>query len=117
MSSGIPEIKSEQASDYKRIIVGGIFGGVAPGGLEATVYSEQREVTKVLETQPLSPNRATIKRVVECELILDPLTMKSISSWLAKKIKEYEKLFGSIPSPEEIQSRQRRGGDTSQPEN
>jgi len=117
MSQGIPEIKSEEAADFKRIIVGGFFGGVAPGGLEAIVYSEQREVIKVLETQPLSPNRATIKRIVECELILDPLTMKSISSWLKSKIAEYEKLFGPIPSPEEISSRQRRSGDSPQPGN
>jgi hypothetical protein len=37
--------------------------------------------------------------------------MKSIHKWLEDKIKEYERLFGQIPSPEEVESRARRKPD------
>lgn len=106
--SGTPEIITSNADDFRRVIVSGMFGGIAPSGLEATVFSEQRDMLKALETEPISANRIIIKRVVECELLISPLSMKTIHTWLGDKIKEYEKLFGTIPSPEEIQSRQNR---------
>ena len=107
----LPEIKSEYAEDYKKIYVGGIFGGARPFGVEAVIYSETMDVKKVLETQPLSANRAVVKRIAECELIIDPMQMKSVYKWLGDKIKDYEKLFGTIPSPEEVGSRARRDPD------
>ena len=106
--SGIPEIESEYSPTYKRINVAGMFGGILPSGLEAIVYSEERRVAKVLQSEPLNAARATVKRTVEVELIIDPLQMKAILNWLGTKIAEYEKLFGRIPSPEELDSRSKR---------
>jgi len=106
--SGIPEIKSEYSPTFKRINVNGIFGGVRPSGVEAVIYSEHNDIEKVLETQPLSANRTIVKRIIECELIIDPMQMKSFHKWLTDKIKDYEELIGPIPSPEEVQSRQKR---------
>lgn len=111
--SGIPEIKSEYSQAFRRIYAAGFVGGIVPAGLEAVVYSEMRDVGKVLETQPLSGNRTTIKRTVECELVIDPMQMKSLHKWLTVKIAEYEKLFGTIPSPEEVESRSKRRPDGS----
>lgn len=108
--SGIPEIKSETSPQYRRIYAAGFFGGIVPAGLEATIYSEMRDIVKVLETQPLAGNRVSIKRIAECELLIDPMQMKSLHQWLTQKITEYEKLFGNIPSPEEVESRSKRAG-------
>jgi hypothetical protein len=33
------------------------------------------------------------------------MQMKSIQQWLAQRIEEYEKIFGHIPSPEEVESK------------
>lgn len=104
----LPEFKSEYSPTYKRINVGGLFGKIHPVGLQGFVYSEELLIDKVLATEPVSPNRAMIKRTVECELIIDPMQMKSIQRWLNQKIAEYEKIFGQIPSPEEVESRARR---------
>lgn len=109
--SGVPVIETENSDCFKRINVAGFFGGIGASGLEATVYSERRDMLKALETEPISPNRLAIKRVVECELLISPITMKTTYDWLGKKIEEYEKLFGRIRSPEEIQSSQGRSDD------
>jgi hypothetical protein len=106
--SGIPRIQSGYSDTYKRINVAGIFGGILPGGLEAIVFSEERRAEAVLETAPISPERMTVKRTIEAELIIDPMQMKSIHSWLGDKISEYERLFGRIPSPEEVENRAKR---------
>lgn len=107
----LPEIESEYSQNYRRINVSGIFGGTRPNGVEAILYSETMDIKKVLETQPLSINRTKIKRVIECELVLDPMQMKSTYKWLGDKIKDYEILFGRIPSPEEVESRAKRPKD------
>lgn len=106
--SGMPEIESEYSPTYKRINVAGIFGGIAGGGLEAVVYSEERRAAKALQSQPINPARVSIKRSIEAELIIDPLQMVATYKWLGEKIADYEKLFGHIPSPEEIESRAKR---------
>ena len=103
----LPEFKSEYSPTYKRINVGGLFGKVHPVGLQAFVFSEEMIIDKVLTTEPSSPHRSMIKRTVECELIIDPMQMKSIQQWLNQKIAEYEKIFGPIPSPEEVERRAR----------
>jgi hypothetical protein len=106
--SDIPEIQSEYSTNYRRINATGIFGGITPSGLEAIVYSEERRADRVLQSPNLSPNRIYIKRTVECELLIDPMQMKSMYRWLEEKIREYERIFGPIPSPEEVSSRTRR---------
>ena len=108
MSGALPEIKSETSPQYRRVYVAGVFGGIVPSGLEAVFYSESKDIEKVLQTQPLSTHRMEIKRVAEIELLIDPMQMKSIYIWLDNKIKEYEKLFGRIPSPEELDTRFKR---------
>ncbi len=104
----LPEIQGEYSEDFKRIVAAGFFGRVQPFGLEAIVYSSQSIMDKVISTEPISPNRASVKRVIECELLLDPMQMKSLHMWLGKKIEEYEKIFSAIPSPEEVESRAKR---------
>jgi len=106
--SNIPEIESEYSPLYRRVNVAGLFGGIVPSGLEAVAYSEERRIEKVLKSEPINPSRASLKRTVEVELIIDPLQMKAIHKWMGEKITEYEKLFGTIPSPEELTSRSKR---------
>ena len=103
--NGIPEIESEESSEYRRILVSGVFGGVKPGGVNALVYSERTDAVKALKTHQPEPQRIVLRRTIECELLLDPLQLKSLHLWLGVKIKEYEALYGRIPSPEEIASR------------
>jgi len=107
--SGIPDIQTEYSEIYRKIIVTGIFGGIIPGGIEAIIYSDEKRPENALKTEPLSPNKVYVKRVIEANLIIDPLEMKSIYNWLGAKIKEYESLFGNIPSPEELESKVGRG--------
>lgn len=106
--SGIPEITCEYSPTYKKIIVADVLGGIRPIGVSMTVYSEDSDFTAALETHPISPGRVKIKRIVECELVINPMELKSIYAWLGDKIKEYEDTFGPIRSPEEITSRQKR---------
>jgi len=108
--SGIPEIACEYSPSYKRIVVADIIGGIRPIGVSMTVYSEDSDFTAALETHPVSPTRVKIKRIVEVELVINPMELKSIHKWLGEKIKEYEDTFGTIRSPEEIASRQKRKG-------
>ena len=102
------DIKTEYSSNYRRINSSGLYGSIRPFGLEAVVYSEEPIVDEVLGSNPIRPEKAFIKRTIECSLIIDPIQMKSIATWLNEKIKEYESVFGRIPSPEELESRTRR---------
>jgi len=107
----IPEFKSRTHEQFRTINVNGIFGGIRMGYLEAIVYSEESDLTKVLKSPQLDANKVEIERVLHCRLIFDPLQLKSTAIWLNKKVEEYEKTFGTIPSPEEISEKQKRSKD------
>ena len=62
---------------------------------------------KVLEALLPSTNKMAVKRTVEVELIIDPMQMKAVHGRLGNKIVEYERIFGNIPSPEEVESKKR----------
>jgi hypothetical protein len=90
------KIETETSLNYRRIIVSGLYGDISPMGVEAIVFSQERLPEPVLETEPLSTDKVTLRRIAECELIINPLKMKLIYEWLGKKIAEYEKVFGEI---------------------
>ncbi len=101
----MPVIESEESSDYKRILVAGVLGSTRSGGVNALVYSERTYAVNASNTPQPEPQRIVLKRTIECELLLDPIQLKSLHMWLDEKIKEYERLFGHIPSPEEVANR------------
>ena len=100
-----PEITGETSPNFRRVIVDGMYGHIDSIGLNAIVYSQINIIDKVLETPDLTPARTKVKRIVEFEMVMSPMQMKSTYLWLEKKIKAYETLFGKIPSPEEVESR------------
>jgi hypothetical protein len=105
MSENIPEIFTEYSPDYKRIIVGDVYGSIDSIGLQAIVYSEHKIIDEVLKSVRADSKKTKIKRVIECELVLDPQQMIAVYKWLETKIKEYEEVFGEIAKPEQIKER------------
>src|SRR5918998_4184515 len=103
--SNFPEFKSETSENYKIVNVGGIAGSINAGGLEAIIYSEQKVFDEALKSPIVNSNRVYIKRMMEINLRIDPVILVSIHNWLGEKIKEYEKIFSKIPSPEEIENK------------
>jgi hypothetical protein len=81
--------------------VNGLFGGSRPGYFEAVAYTDELIAKDALTTVNLAPERAYIKRTMQCRLVFDPVTAKSILSWLQTQIEQYEKTFGKIPSAED----------------
>lgn len=96
-----PKIEVSEDPNYRSIIVNGLFGGHRPGYFEAIVYSDELVAKDALGTISLAPERAYVKRTMQCRLIIDPVTAKSISKWFENHVDEYEKTFGRIPSAED----------------
>lgn len=98
-------IESEYSPQFRRILLSGIWGIITQVGLEATIFSEQVIVDDVAKSPKLDKGTLRMKRTVEAGIIINPLQMKAIYTWLESKIKEYEHIFGKIPSDEDIKKR------------
>ena len=97
-----PEIIVEYSQTFKRIVLTGMYGSISPLGAETTVYSEYGVVDDILKKPDLDMKKIKIKRVIECDLIINPLQMVSLRDWFNKKIIEYEQIFGKIKNIKEI---------------
>jgi hypothetical protein len=82
-------------SDAPRIYATGAFGGYTPTDFRVMLFSEEPlQQDAITTTRDLG-----IKRDVQAELILAPLAAKIIAQWLTKKVEDFEKNVGPIPSP------------------
>jgi hypothetical protein len=96
-----PKIEVFEEPNYRTIIVNGVFGGHRPGYFETIIYTDELIAKESLGTAALAPERAFFKRTLQCRLVMDPVTAKSVAKWLTEHIDQYEKLFGKIPTPED----------------
>jgi hypothetical protein len=102
-----PDIETNESPNFRTINVNGIFGGHRPMYFEAVLFSDELKPMKALG-QNAAPEKSTMKRTLECRLILDPYQAKAIAMWMLNHVNDYEKKFGHIPSPEEIQAKSGR---------
>lgn len=100
----IPKIEMGEHPNYRTVNVSGVFGGHRPMFFEVIVHSDELKATEALAGAQYAPERSIIKRTLECRLLIDPYQAKLISKWLDNHVQEYEKKFGHIPSPEEVES-------------
>jgi len=111
------EILTEYSPSFRRIFLTGIYGYITPSGVEFVAYSEQTLIDEIIKSPNLNEGKKKIKRVVECDLIIDPMQMVAFHRWLGLKIKEYEHVFGTIPTPNQMNERLQSISTTSQPTN
>jgi uncharacterized protein DUF3467 len=98
-----PDVEAKEHPNYRTIIVSGAYGGARPMHFEVVLYSDEYKPIKDLSTTNTLNEKPIVNRTLECRLIIDPFQAKIISQWLTNHVNEYEKQFGRIPSPEEIQ--------------
>lgn len=100
-----PDVEAKEHPNYRTIIVNGAYGGARPMHFDVVLYSDEYKPIKDLSTRKTVNEKPIVNRTLECRLIIDPFQAKIISQWLTSHVNEYEKQFGRIPSPEEIQGR------------
>jgi hypothetical protein len=52
-------------------------------------------------------NANKLKRTIECELVLSPVILKNMHTFLGNKLKEYEACYGKIPATEDLEARKK----------
>jgi len=100
-----PKVEIHKDEKYRTIIVSGVFGGHRPGFFEAILYTDELVADETLSTAVPSPEKAYLRRTLQCRLIMDSFQAKNFAQWLIYHVNEYEKLFGKIPAPEEVKQR------------
>jgi hypothetical protein len=99
------EIEVVKDANYRTIVVNGLFGGHRPGYIEAIAYTQETDVSKALTSPTTDGSKISIRRILQCRLVIDPIEAKRIVSWLTLHISEYEGFFGKIIMPEEIEQK------------
>jgi hypothetical protein len=100
-------IETEASPCFRRIVVDNMVCYVSSIGLRALVYSDYAEPKKVLPTKPTTFEPQTIKRTIECELIMSPEMLKSIHRLLGEYIDRYEYIYSKTPNPQDVESRRK----------
>ncbi|MCP8307647.1 MAG: hypothetical protein H3Z53_06995 [archaeon] len=105
-----PRVEVQRDEKYQTILVSGVFGGHRPGFFEAILYRDELVADEALSTAVPSPEKVYLRRTLQCRLVMDPFQAKNFAQWLIHHINEYEKLFGKIPTPEEVKQHSKGEG-------
>ncbi|MDI1495158.1 MAG: hypothetical protein K8823_464 [Cenarchaeum symbiont of Oopsacas minuta] len=103
--SEMPDIEVTKSSSFKEINVTGQVSNLNYDGMKLTVLHDFPDLQKALSGNQFKASKAIINREIECTLNLSPINMKTWSIMFQKEVSRYEKLFGRIMSPEEIQEK------------
>lgn len=98
-----PKIVVEKHENYRTIIQNGVFGGHRPGFFEWIVYSDELIGDEALSTIPPDPSKIYIKRTLQCRIMLTAIQAKEFLKWLSESINQYEKEFGKIITPKDLE--------------
>jgi len=102
-----PKVVVEKHEGYRTIFESGVFGGHRPGFFEWVIYTDEMVAEDALSTTPPDPAKVYVKRTLQCTLVLSAVEAKSLVEWLSSHISEYEKTFGKIVTPKEMEMEQK----------
>ena len=100
--SEAPDVQVSKSETFKEINVTGQVSNLNYDGLRLTVLHDSLNLGAALSGTQIKKSKTTINREIECTLNLSPLYLKSWTILFQKELERYEKLFGTILSPEEI---------------
>ncbi len=100
--SEAPDVQVSQSDTYKEINVTGQVSNLNYDGMKLTVLHDSFNLQPALSGAQFKMSKATINRTIECTINLSPVNLKSWAILFDQELKKYEKLFGTILSPEEI---------------
>jgi len=95
-------IRTQYSDTYKNIPASAFFAHVSEKGFEITAYVDEDDFTPGEVPQP---NTVYIRRTLETRLTIAPMQTKALRDLIGKQLKDYEEIFGKIPTPEELQER------------
>jgi len=98
----LPDIETERHENYRIIFVNQISGGLRNNYFEFDIVSQVSNFEEALKTPQPNYSKQVLKRILQAKLIIPPMDLKSFIIFLQKSVTDYEKIFGIIPSPEEM---------------
>ncbi len=99
------DINVSHSPNFKEIHVTGQVSNLGYDGLKLTVLHDTHDLQHALQEDPIKISKTTINREIECTLNLTPINLKAWAILFQQELERYEKLFGTILSPEEIGER------------
>ena len=81
----VPKVEVVRSPDYRTICVDGVLGQTQGGYIEATIFSQETDNTEALSAPVLDVGRYSIRRTMQCRLVIDPITAKGIHTWLGTR--------------------------------
>jgi len=100
--SETPDVQVNQSDTFKEINVTGQVSNLTYDGLKLTVLHDSLNLKSALSGTQIKASKTSISREIECILNLTPINLKGWAILFQKELERYEKLFGTILSPEEI---------------
>ena len=100
-----PKIVVEKHEAYRIINQNGVYGGHRPGFFEWVIYTDEGIADEALSTVPPDPGKMKIKRTLQCVVRLTAIEAKDMAEWLNGHIAQYEKTFGKIVTPKDLEKK------------
>ena len=93
-----PKFEDVNSSDYKSIFSTGVFGTLDPNGGRIIFFIDHIVPITSNDPVPGASKIDKIKREYLTEVHMTPTQFKVLAMWMNSHVKQYEELFGTIPT-------------------
>ncbi len=100
--SDAPDVRVSKSPTFKEIHITEHASNLSYDGMKLTVFRDAVDLQNAVQGDGLRVSKAMIYRETECTLSLSPMNLKEWTMLFRSALARYEKLFGTILSPEEV---------------
>ena len=104
----MPDVETEFHKDYRIVFANQVTGGLRNNYIEFDLVSQVSNFEPALQTPQPNYGKNVLKRILQTKVIMPPMDFKACVMFLQQTLEKYEKTFGSIASPEEIESKSKK---------
>jgi hypothetical protein len=103
---GEPPVHVSKSGTFKEINITGQVANLSYNGMILTVFHDILDFSKSADGEDVDVSKIEIDRQIECTLYLRPAYLRAWAVLLHRELERYERLYGKIPSSEELDEEQ-----------
>lgn len=93
-----PVFEDSKSPDFKYVFVTGVFGGLDPNDARMIFFLDRLEPETTNQPVVGGQKIKKVNRELQVEVHMSPAQFKTVAAWMVNHIKNYESMFGEIPT-------------------
>ena len=99
------DVVTKHDEKYKESFITTVVGGLRNGYFEYDLITETTDFENAMKGETYNFTKMVAKRTIQMKVLIPPIAFKDVVNLFMSQITDYEKVFGRIPTQQEIEDK------------